>query len=1123
MTEFRNERESRNKTPNLKSGSGAGFFFEDQVTAVLFCEMMLGVGSLGTNLKITERVERQASDWEPFGDLLVTVRDTESKLISCGCSVKSNRQITSNGCSTELSNALWQVFSSSYFTDDCDLLGLFCATLSKKNSDLLNSLCKQAREIDPEGLDRKLTHANILAIYNSFKNASDNSTAGLPGHILRHLIVREFDFEDMTSRSEEDAIRGCADLLVKEESNRSKARDLWDAFLRIAVQQRISGGAVTRSILTAKLRNDFPLKDDPSDRMQWATIRRVSHERIEEIHTTLPNGLALPRLNETGLLKKAISNGVGAYILGHSGYGKSALAKLATINAQESGVETAWINAEFFPKIKGQVPDIANVLRRTRRPGGLLIIDAIERCFTDAQLDSIGNFAKLVTKGDSNIWKVVLVCQTQSWARASRRLVRFLSGHDSLANLVECGNLSDEDFELVRSNAPALKKLALHKHSKFLLRSPKMLDLLLRNEPNLDRLLVGEVDVIDWWWNEQVMKGKNFAGEERFARSLGIHLADALTSEVSPDFVKTDHQVTDSLISRQILSRTDDGRIRFDHDLLADWSRVMHLRSLGPDSLDFMLEHSENPPWLRAVRLFSQHLLERVADHERWQMVVDACTVEARNQKEAPARNLQILDTWLEGIAYCSDPLSLLKQNRDQLFAKDAYLLERLLRRLLHNATLPDPILQNQFQKINPSIADSVALRYRLPIASIWQPFILFLIANPETTTDCLPVTLAELGLMWGRLDEYLGFNWSPLSEIVLLNGEKELRREVAGIYRHDRGSRSIGGKNNSRVTIYSAALRAASQNPDRACNLALKASGRKEWDEDDLTGEVNKGWLGEWRKRSIFEEQGRHVIYPVETWTDGPRRSTSRDFYHAWFETNASLPLFKNRSKVACEVTLGLLLDWPKTEIIKGDHNIFSIHCHGFHTGEGQIDTVFWTEGPFIGYLRTNWIPAIELVIRLTNFATDRYHEWWSLDPKVEKVKFHTPQGETVWKGNHQVFAWNRYDMNTPRMVTCALMALEKWLDEKIEAGESITEAIKRIYIDGQSLALAGVLICVGKRHPFLFVSDLKPLLFAQKLYDYDLRVIQENFGGGSSMFESEFVFKERREWEELLVVRNG
>ncbi len=63
MAEFKNERESRNKTPNLKSGSGAGFLFEDQVTAVLFCEMMLGVGSLGTNLKITERVERQASDW----------------------------------------------------------------------------------------------------------------------------------------------------------------------------------------------------------------------------------------------------------------------------------------------------------------------------------------------------------------------------------------------------------------------------------------------------------------------------------------------------------------------------------------------------------------------------------------------------------------------------------------------------------------------------------------------------------------------------------------------------------------------------------------------------------------------------------------------------------------------------------------------------------------------------------------------------------------------------------------------------------------------------------------------------------------------------------------------------
>lgn len=848
---------------------------------------------------------------------------------------------------------------------------------------------------------------------------------------------------------------------------------------------------------------------------KWIRIRQSAGEWLNQIHTTLSSGFELPRADETAALKKAYEKGAGAHVLGESGSGKSALLKQLATNVQDES-ELVWIKAEHFSDLRNEIPNIADILLNTDRPSGLLILDSLENCYKPEEIESIGRFVAAVAGGEGSTWKAFLSCQTPSWSRVSNHLWRSLAGHAVLTERVECGRLSDSDFRLVRATVPAIEKLAREPRLACFLRLPKTLDLLLRNEPDLSRLSIGEPDVVEWWWDEQVKAGKAFSGEEGIARNLAMHFADSLTSEASPDVVAHDHEATDLLIKRQILSRTEDGRIRFDHDLLADWARVMHLRSLGSDVLAFMREHSESPPWLRAVRLLSQHLLERASDHDRWRSIVDSCRVIPAEQREPTSRDLQILDTWLEGIAYCSDTAAFLEQNREQLLAESAWLLHRLLRRLLHNATVPDPIVQRQFRQIEPATADYAALHYRLPVVSLWPSFISFLIANSEEATDCLPVTIAELGLMWGKLDEYLEINWRPFAELILLNAEKELRREVAGVYRHDRGSRSIDGGSNSRAKIYSAAVRAATQNLDRGVRFALKAAGRNEWDENDLTEQADEGWRGEWHERSFLGGRGSRIVYPIEAWPDGPRRSISRDFYQAWFEGNTSLTFFAKRPTEAVEVTLALLIDWPKTEVGKGNHNT-GIDRHGFRFEADQLNSAFWSKGPFIGYLRSNWRPAVELVIRLTNFATDRYDEWWSYTPGVEALTIKTYEGELEWKGNTQVFAWNRYHMNTPKVVTCALMALERWFDERIEAGESVSGAIDLLFREGRSLALAGVLICVGKRHESLFATELKPLLLVRELYELDHITIRQNIGVGSWPLEGEFVFNAKREWESL------
>src|SRR5438093_3294810 len=121
----------------------------------------------------------------------------------------------------------------------------------------------------------------------------------------------------------------------------------------------------------------------------------------------------------------------------------------------------------------------------------------------------------------------------------------------------------------------------LQGHLRRVLGSVKMLDVLLSGQLAEDRTLAGEADLVEWWWNEQVRGAKQFAAEESLARLLATQMADALVTEVSPDAVKGPADAVDALIHNRVLRRTQDGRLRFDHDLLADWSRVMHLRSLG--------------------------------------------------------------------------------------------------------------------------------------------------------------------------------------------------------------------------------------------------------------------------------------------------------------------------------------------------------------------------------------------------------------------------------------------------------------------------------------------------------------------------------------------------------------
>ena len=1097
----------------MKSASGAGFSFEDKVAAALMAEMLAGQRSHGDGYSVMTRIERQANDWEPFGDILVTVPNESGESCKIGGSVKSNRQINTNGANAEFCAGIWTAINKEVFVAGRSALALYSAPLSADVSDHLNKLCCQARNLEPERLDEKIIHKEPRKIYESFRNPAVAADGGLPGVVLKNLIVRQFDFEASASKSEADALRLCGQILENNSSTELEAKRLYQELLTISQNLRISGGADTRETLSAKLRHKFQLRDDPLDIAAWSIIRRFSREWLDEIRVALPGGMSLPRTKEHDRLETTLRKSRACSVLGDSGFGKSALVKKFAAERESVGEEVIWLKAERIAALEAAVPDFEDVVRRTRRASGVLIVDAVEGCYEAAALSRISRLIKAVVGEEDFPWSVIVTCQTPEWARVSSTLTKELAGHAILTERIVCGPLSDEDFMLVRLSSVSVDLLAQKPALRLLLRSPKMLDVLLTGQLAENRQLAGEADLVDWWWENQVRGGKQIAAEERVARQLANKMADELCSELPPDSVSGAEDAASKLIQNRVLRRTTEGLLRFDHDLLADWSRVMHLKSLGEQTLTFMRAHTENPPWLRAIRLLSQHLLDRAADLDRWHRILDECSAPAPNDKEPSAQDLQIVDAWLEGVIFSIDPKATLERVRDRLFANKGWCLQRLIRRLIHVATIPDPVAQDRFRQIDAETAEAAATLYRLPIWSLWSPMIDFLVSHHAEVVELVPVEIGELSGMWARMEEYLHMPWPAFAGVVMLNAEIELRREVAGEYRHSSGP--FGRGNKARIAIYTGALHAASQYPERAAKLLLKAAGRAGWEAGDVNERAEEQWTGNYteRRMSIGIDT---VEIPVTSWPDGPRRRTSDDFFHAWFDSGAALTFYKHAPAACCEATLAFLLAWPKRRLHPPFFSSVGGENHGFNFEADHMYPPFYHKGPFLGFLRQNWRPALEMIVRLVDFATERYSEWWPYEDKPTELRFETPSGQTIWFGNHQVYVWSRFNWNTPHVVTVALMALEKWLDEQIEAGNSIRDPIEVLY-KARSLAFGGLLVSLGKRSANLFANDLRPLLFVRELYMYDFSAVRETIGFGHWPHDGVLINNLRHQWEQL------
>jgi hypothetical protein len=437
----------------------------------------------------------------------------------------------------------------------------------------------------------------------------------------------------------------------------------------------------------------------------------------------------------------------------------------------------------------------------------------------------------------------------------------------------------------------------------------------------------------------------------------------------------------------------------------------------------------------------------------------------------------------------------LLERVWPELVANDGRLLNRLLDRFMFVATLPDPRLS----QIAESAEDLARFEhaFRIPFWPHWGPVLTVLQAHSEDVVRIAPIIAAKVCSLWLRtipteLDSGRAIPWrNDAAKLAIATGREIQAREAEGQWMH---SKHHG-------VVYEAVLYASPDLPDEAAVLCLELAQRR-----DLSPGIQARVESARRER---EDQHRRLrkanpqrlrrlgslTSPMfrgerrDPWFDGPHGRVDRAFRETCLNSMAFSTFARIRPEAALEILLAVCIEEAQDEPHYGGSMLDE--CGLEHWQEGYPPLYF--RGPFLRFLRAEHDYGLSFVLRIVNFATHRYSDnirrkYGELagDEINEGVKIVVDGHPRRWIGDVNVFEWHN-DRSRSHLITCALMAVERWLYEQLEMGKNVEPSLRRIIAESESVAFAGLLIDVGKRQPQLFTAVLFPLVRAWELYEFD------------------------------------
>jgi len=1050
----------------IKNTVGEGFSVEEQVVASLAMHLLSGVpwpGAKGFTIVALE-CQKRADGWF-FDDIVVHVEQT-GVTRSIGSSVKSFPVFGPQGATKDSVIALWAQWRATApraFNADRDRLALISAQHTPDVREVWFGLTDEARVTDPAVYAARFTNATepSSSRREAFASLLETEAGGTPedaARLLSHLYLVEHDFQHTSSQTSAQCIALAQQAL--DDNARDRAADLWQAVCAVVAPIRRKGGRITLTALLADLVPRFPLKHHPDYAADLIAIDTESRARVATLPAKLGHVFGFERPDLATAIAKRTHERRCTVLVGDSGNGKTVLARnwaakhpgpICWIRASDL-VQPGGLRAVF--KLKHE---FGQLFPHSSQPGRI-VLDGLDKCFEDVAFDEAARVLLAANNAAAlPRWEVLVTCCPEDWERVHRHLLRHgvaLTGEN-----VTVPRFTTQELTEACTHIHALTGLAQRPHLRPILRWPKVLDLVATYGQGAGSAAqwASESDFAQWFWKSILSRDQLASPRDRVARKLGVQLGDRTCSTISLDTFDAAEIPLLNDLTREGHLDIDQNRntVRFSHELLADWARARELQVQGTAVVTFLAVRLFSPLWHRALRFHALARLEQNADAKAWLSLFEQFRGNAT--VDDLAQNLL-----LEAAIFALDSTAILERLWPTLEADDGALLKRFLRQFLRVGTIPDRYALQFYKDRTPEQQLELETLYRVPWAPYWFGVIKFLGQHVERVAALAPEESAEVCLHWLSLCRAFSLGMEAAAALAVAVARRAMRGLLG---RHYGSNREASPKEKA----YRALMAAAPVAPEPVTDLVLKLAGRRLPAEGETEPE-------KFPRPKAIPDRGE-----PKPWPDGPITRASGAFRRAFLDGQYALPLFHALPAVAAEAMFGVLLDLPYANDSFDDFGVrYQLDEHGFDTSAHRPRSAWWTNGSFVAFLNVNPEVALAAITRLVNFATDRAGEL----PEDARPRLVVPVrvGDQInlWRGHPHSFVWHKGHVFGSRAVSCALLSLEKWFYLQLEAKQSIESYLTTIITESRSIALAGMLVEVGKKNPDLFLGPLRPIVEA-------------------------------------------
>jgi hypothetical protein len=579
-----------------------------------------------------------------FDDLILTFEGQGARKQS-GTSIKSGNYLNNGLPPKDLVEDVWrQVLGEGVrVLADNDELVIAAPPIAPEQAKDWQELGEWSRAQTDDALEANVAKSNVgnefkRSFVEAFRCPEEVAKGRAPdqlrvGRILRRLRLVEQDYRSPSdSRLVEEGIKRCSEALI--DGSRKNAQSLWKHLLHVAEKIRPNAGQLTFEQLLGHIRGEHRLSAHPDDAADWSLVDADTARRLGRISDSI-GGLKLNREPVATRIRVVLGTGPLVALVAESGEGKTVCAKRVADALRAEKHRVIWLEPDQMCSADGPGRKLGlhrpleRLLPRAVESSAFLFADQIDQ-YDDLGLKNLFSLLRQLSA-----WKVVLTTTPEGWRRVEQRVLHALAAPGS-AELLRLPRLSAEEIRAVGEQHPNLGRILDDRRLRRIVLRPRVLDLVAQEAVTHAAAAqwVCEADVIDWFF-DSVVERKKGDGRRPTTVRLAARLADDLAASIPEDEIDPAEADRIAALHADRVLRVQDGRLAFDHPLLADWSKRQSLVGRGNQVADDLTSNKrrDNPAWHRGLTLYGLRLIEQRKDMQAFMSLLNALEPDGKRLK----------------------------------------------------------------------------------------------------------------------------------------------------------------------------------------------------------------------------------------------------------------------------------------------------------------------------------------------------------------------------------------------------------------------------------------------------------------------------------------------------------